>query len=110
MSLNIAVSLISGPHRHCNHSSRCPVPFTENLNLNPSIVPYSGHLTYILVSAHQFLNLTQNLALTLTSQPDPISTENHIGTINLLKHQTLTLALTLRTDHTMDIYVTHVSL
>ena len=82
----------------------------QKLNLNHSIFPYSGHLTYNLVSAHQFLNLTQNLALTLTSQPDPISTQNHIATIILLIHQTLTLALTLRTDHTMDIYVTHVSL
>ena len=82
----------------------------RKFNLNPSIVPYSGHLTYNLMSAHQLLNLTQNLELTVTSQPEPISTQNHISTINLLKHQTLTLALTLRTDHTMDIYVTHVSL
>ena len=56
------------------------------------------------------LNLSHNLALTLTSQQDANSYRNPISTVNIPKHRTLTIALTLRTYPTMDIDVTHVSL
>ena len=56
------------------------------------------------------LNLRDNLAVTLASQPDPNSTKNHIGPVKLGKHRTLKLALSLRTDPNTDIDITHVSL